>query len=53
MNRIPSPPGEILRYEFLELMGLTQTAFASHIGEPMQRVNGIILCKRGVSPETA
>lgn len=52
-NRIPSHPGEILRHEFLEPMGLTQSAFASHIGVPLQRVNEIILGKRGVSPETA
>ena len=52
-NRIPSHPGEILRYEFLEPMGLTQSAFASHIGVPLQRVNEIVLGKRGVSPETA
>lgn len=52
-NRIPSHPGEILRFEFLEPMGLTQSAFASHIGVPLQRVNEIVLGKRGISPETA
>ena len=34
-------------------MGLTQSAFANHIEVPLQRVNEIILGKRGVSPETA
>jgi len=52
-NRIPSHPGEILRFEFLEPMGLTQSAFAIHIGVPLQRVNEIVLGKRGISPETA
>lgn len=52
-NRIPSHPGEILRYEFLEPMKLTQSEFADHIGVPLQRVNEIVLGKRGVSSETA
>jgi len=52
-NRTPSHPGGILRFEFLEPMGLTQSKFASHIGVPLQRVNEIVLGKRGVSPETA
>ena len=52
-NRIPTHPGEILRYEFLEPMGISQSAFASHIGVPLQRVNEIVLGKRGVTPETA
>jgi len=52
-NLMPTHPGEILRYEFLEPMGITQSAFASHIGVPLQRVNEIVLGKRGVSPETA
>jgi len=52
-NRIPSHPGEILRYEFLEPMKLTQSEFAGHIGVPLQRVNEIVLGKRGVSSETA
>jgi addiction module HigA family antidote len=52
-NRIPSHPGEILRHEFLEPMGLTQSSFAAHIGVPLQRVNEIVLGKRGVTPETA
>ena len=52
-NRIPTHPGEILRFEFLEPMGLTQSAFANHIEVPLQRVNEIVLGKRGVSPETA
>lgn len=52
-NRIPSHPGEILRVEFLEPMNLTQSEFAAHIGVPLQRVNEIVLGKRGVSPETA
>lgn len=52
-HRIPSHPGEILREEFLKPLGVTQVDFAAHIGVPLQRVNEIVLGKRGVSPETA
>ncbi|RJO64786.1 MAG: addiction module antidote protein, HigA family [Myxococcales bacterium] len=52
-NRIPTHPGEILLEEFLKPLGLTQVAFARHIGIPLQRVNEIIRGKRGVTPETA
>jgi len=52
-NRIPSHPGEILREEFLDPLGVTQVDFAAHIGVPLQRVNEIVRKKRGVSPETA
>lgn len=52
-NRIPSHPGEILLEEFLTPLGVTQVAFAAHIGVPLQRVNEIVREKRGVSPATA
>ncbi|MPZ99048.1 MAG: HigA family addiction module antidote protein [Dehalococcoidia bacterium] len=52
-NRIPTHPGEILLEEFLELLGVTQVAFAEHIGVPVQRVNEVVRAKRGVTPETA
>ena len=52
-NRIPHHPGEILLEEYLRPLGVTQKAFAAHIGVPIQRVNEIVRGKRGVSPETA
>lgn len=52
-NRIPTHPGEILLEEFLNPLGLSQVAFAEHIGVPVQRVNEIVRGKRGVTPETA
>ena len=52
-NRIPTHPGEILLLEFLNPLGLSQVAFAEHIGVPVQRVNEIVRGKRGISPETA
>ena len=52
-NRVPTHPGEILLEEFLKPLGITQVAFADHIGVPVQRINELIRAKRGVSPETA
>jgi antitoxin HigA-1 len=46
-------PGEILLEEFLKPLGLTQVAFAKHIGVPVQRINEIVLGKRRITPETA
>lgn len=52
-NRVPTHPGEILRLEFLEPLGITQVALAAHIGVPVQRVNELVRGKRGVTPDTA
>lgn len=52
-NRIPTHPGEILLEEFLYPLGMTQVAFARHIGVPTQRINEIVRGKRGVTPDTA
>jgi antitoxin HigA-1 len=52
-KRIPTHPGEILLEEFLIPLGMSQVAFAKHIGAPVQRVNEIVRGKRGVTPETA
>ena len=52
-NRIPTHPGEILLEEFLIPLGMSQVAFAEHIGLPVQRVNEIVRGKRGITPESA
>lgn len=52
-NRIPTHPGEVLLEEFLNPLGVSQVAFAGHLGVPVQRVNEVVLGKRGVTPETA
>ena len=52
-NRVTTHPGEILKEEFLDPAGITQVAFAQHIGVPLQRINEIVRGKRGVTPETA
>lgn len=52
-NRIPTHPGEILLEEFLNPFGMSQVAFARHIGVSTQRINEIVRGKRGVTPDTA
>ncbi len=49
----PFHPGEILLEEFLEPMGMTQTAFAEKVGWTRARLNELIRGKRGVTAESA
>jgi len=49
----PTHPGEMLREEFLEPLGLTQTDLAAKLGVSYPRVNELIHAKRGVTPDTA
>ena len=52
-NRPPTTPGEMLREELLEPMGLTQQQLANDIGVSYQRVNELINNKRGITTSTA
>ena len=52
-NRIATHPGIILLKEFLQPVGLSQKAVATHLEIPVQRINEIIKGKRGISPDTA
>ena len=52
-HRIPTHPGVILSQEFLAPLGISQVAFAAHLGVPVQRINELVRGKRGVTPETA
>ena len=50
---LPNPhPGEILMVEFLEPMGLSQTALAHAIKVPPRRINEIVLGKRAITADT-
>ena len=49
----PTHPGEVLRKDYLEPMGLTQRELADAIRVPYQRVNELVRVKRGVTPSTA
>jgi len=46
-------PGEVLKEEYLEPLGISQADFARAIGISFQRVNELVNEKRGVTPETA
>ncbi len=52
-NRRPTPPGEILRYEFLEPLGLSQKQLAEALGITRVRLSEILRGKRAVTPDTA
>ncbi len=52
-HRRPTPPGEMLIEEFLKPMGITQSAFARHIGVSYHRLNEIVHGKRVITTDTA
>lgn len=49
----PIHPGEVLRDEFLEPLGVTQYRLAKSIDVPPRRINEIVLGKRGITADTA
>lgn len=46
-------PGEVLREEFLAPLGLTQVEAARELGISTNRLNELVLGKRGVTADTA
>jgi len=52
-NRRPTHPGAILREDILAELGITQAAFANHLGVSRLIVSEILRKKRGVSAEMA
>lgn len=52
-KRRPVSPGSILLREFLEPLGITQSAFAKHIGVTKARLSEIIHGKRPVTMDSA
>ena len=54
MNKMrPIHPGEVLREEFLEPLGMTAHALAQALRVPAPRINDIVRERRAVSPDTA
>lgn len=47
------PPGEMLLEEFLKPLGLGQVEAARRLGISLNRLNEIVLGKRGISADTA
>lgn len=54
MAKLPKiHPGEVLREEFLEPLGLSGYRLAKDIGVPVTRVHAIVHEERGISADTA
>jgi addiction module HigA family antidote len=51
-NIDPVTPGELLKEEFLEPMGISQYRLAKEIGVPAQRIGEIIAGNRSVTADT-
>ncbi len=49
----PIHPGEVLKEEFLNPLGISQRAFARRIDVPANRVNQIVNGKRAITGDTA
>ena len=52
-NQPPTHPGEMLLEEFLNPLGITQSAFAVRLGVSFPRLNEVINGRRAVTPDTA
>ena len=53
MPRVLTHPGEILREEYLEPLGLSARALANAIGVPPNRISEIVAERRGLTADTA
>ncbi|MEW6053126.1 MAG: HigA family addiction module antitoxin [Nitrospirota bacterium] len=53
MTRKPTHPGEILKEEFLDPLGLSQSQLAKELDTTFRTVNEIVNEKRNISPEMA
>jgi antitoxin HigA-1 len=53
MRKVPYPhPGEILKHEFLEPMGITQYRLAKEIHVPQRRIGEIVAGTRAITLDT-
>ncbi len=53
IRREPTSPGEILREEFLEPLGMTQRQLADHVGCDVKVINRIVNGRTSVTAEMA
>ena len=53
MHRTPIHPGEILKEEFLEPMGITQSRLARELHTSFRAINELVNEKRGITTEMA
>lgn len=52
-RRVPTHPGIVLLEEFLKPLGMSQAAFARHIGVPAYRIHDLVHGRRGITPDLA
>jgi antitoxin HigA-1 len=52
MTLPPVTPGELLKDEFLEPMGITKYRLAKEIGVPAQRIGEIVAGRRSITADT-
>jgi addiction module HigA family antidote len=52
-SRRPTPPGEILRYEFLDPLGLSQKELTEALGITRVRLSEILRGRRSITTDTA
>jgi len=53
MAELPAHPGEILKTEYVERLGLSADELAESIGMPPERMREIIVGRRAISADTA
>jgi addiction module HigA family antidote len=53
LKRKPTHPGEILKKEFMDPLGLTQSQLAKELSTTFRTINEIVNEKRNISPEMA
>lgn len=53
IDELVSTPGEILKEEFLEPLGISQYRLAKAIGKPESAISDIVHGKRSITPEMA
>ena len=49
----PIHPGEILKEDFIDPMGISQYRLSKDISVPPRRINEIVHCKRSITADTA
>jgi antitoxin HigA-1 len=49
----PTHPGDVLRHDFLEPLGMSQYALAKALAVPEMRISELVNKKRAVTPDTA
>jgi len=52
-HRRPTHPGEILKYEYLDPLGMAESQLAESLGMPLNTINGLVRGEYSVSSDIA